>query len=116
MLPSIRNNIKMTGIITDFDKPICRDCIYYKPSIPFEYDSSMSKCGYFGKKDIISGKIDYDYVDISRNDDNKCGKIGKYFEQEKNIELKYVKYFILNKYPIIIFFNVLLIVLFNYKI
>ncbi len=104
------NNIIMKGIIRDIDMPNCRDCIHYKPSINYDFNSSMSKCDYFGKKDIISGEITNDYVDICRNDDNKCGKIGKFFEVEKNIELKYIKHFILNKYPIIIFISCFFII------
>lgn len=75
--------------ILNKDKPICKNCAYY---IPYKFpkiteDSiKIAKCVKFGRKDLISGKIKYDHVDVCRKDENRCGEYGKYFiEKNKNI-------------------------------
>jgi hypothetical protein len=45
-----------------------------------------------------------------RNDENKCGKSGKFFKIKENIELKYAKHFILSKYQIIVFASLCFII------
>jgi len=80
----------------------CRNCIYFKEhSI-----SSFSKCEKFGEKNIISNELTYDYADTCRKHESKCGIEGKYFEQDKdlNLKLKKIKFGILeNSSNIIVF-------------
>ena len=68
----------------------CRNCIHYIPSNN-NYDSYLSKCEKFGTKNIITDEIIYDFADSCRNNEEKCGNEGKYFEEEKNINLKIYK-------------------------
>jgi hypothetical protein len=76
--------------IRNLDTPACRNCIHYKASLFHDYSNSFNKCQYFGKKDLITNEINYDYADSCRNDENKCGEKGKYFEEDQLVELKVV--------------------------
>ena len=89
------------NIIKNINTPACKNCIYYKPNICNHFTSPLNKCTKFGEKNIISDKIIYDYADHCRNDENKCGKKGKFFIQEKNIYIKFIIHKIVNN---IIFF------------
>jgi hypothetical protein len=91
---------KTEKIIKNINVNSCRNCIYYKPySFSGDYTSTLSNCEKFGSKDIITDKISYDYADICRKDETKCGEQGKYFEKELNIELKILKYTIIRYIP-----------------
>jgi len=91
---------KPEKIIKNININSCRNCIYHKPhSFSGDYTSSLSNCEKFGSKDIITDKISYDYADICRKDETKCGEQGKYFEKEPNIELKILKYTIIRYIP-----------------
>ena len=94
-------------IIKNINIPSCRNCIYYKP--PYyssDFSASYSKCDKFGTKDIITNKISYDdFADSCRRNEDKCGNEGKYFELEKNIELKIFTHQIISGLP-----NILLII------
>ena len=59
----------------------------------------MNKCNKFGDKNIVTDKITYDFADQSRNDESKCGKEGKYFIEEPNINMKVLKYSVLKNMP-----------------
>ena len=67
-------------IIKNVNVKSCINCIYYK-SIYDDY--TFSKCKKFGEKNIISNEINYYYAESCRNDELKCGKEGKYFEEDK---------------------------------
>ncbi len=70
---SFRNN-------TSF--PLCEKCIYYeKREHPFT--NSLSKCRRFGERDSETGKITYEFADLCRKNEQKCGQLGYYFEKEK---------------------------------
>jgi hypothetical protein len=99
LLLSITNSEK---IIKNFNIPACKNCIYYKPNTLYGgFTSPFNKCTKFGEKDIITGKITYNYADDCRNDEAKCGKEGKYFEEEKNIHMKELAYRFASNLPII---------------
>jgi len=86
-------------IIKNINLPSCKNCIYYKPSRDdSDFISTFSKCAKFGVKDIISGKVTYDYVEFCRKDETKCGNEGKYFEEEENINWKIVKHKMMNNF------------------
>ena len=92
--------VNSNKIIKNLDIPSCRNCKYFKPSIyNNDFTSSISKCEKFGNKDIINNKITYDYVDECRNNELKCGINGKYYEEEKNIDLKILKFNIISNLP-----------------
>jgi hypothetical protein len=101
-------------IITNMNIPSCKNCVYFKPD-SFGDFSLLGKCEKIGKKDIISDKISYSYAETNRNDENLCGKDGKYFKEEKNINLKILKHKLIINSPYIsavlyIIFNLFLLV------
>jgi len=99
----------MNGLeIKNINIPSCKICKYYKPDSLFDYTSYLSKCKYFGEKDIISDKINYYYADLCRKDENKCGIEGKYFKEDTNVDLKIMLFRLTNILPylcIIIFWS-----------
>jgi hypothetical protein len=44
-----------------------------------DFTSTLNICEKFGNKNIITDKITYDYADLCRQSDTKCGEEGKYF-------------------------------------
>jgi len=102
--PLLVNSGKM---IKNVNFPACRNCIHHKPiDVYGEYTSSFSKCNNFGEKNIITNEINYDYVDICRSDELKCGKEGKYFVEEPNLKLKILKFNIKKNSPFFIWLTV----------
>ena len=97
-------------IIKNINLPSCRNCVYYKPyAFDLDYTSTLSKCEKFGEKNIISDEIKYnEYADLCRNDDSKCGKKGKYFEEEKNVAIKILKHRI--SLPLQLFIIIMIII------
>jgi hypothetical protein len=75
-------------IIRNMNINACKDCIYFKPSL---FADGLGKCEKFGTKNIVSNKITYEYADLCRLDEEKCGETGKYFEPENEIN-KMIKY------------------------
>jgi hypothetical protein len=89
--------------------PLCKNCIYYKPSLYYDFESNFNECEIFDRKNDIKNDIKSDIknitkniisyysVDLCRNNETKCGKEGKYFKKEKNIMFKKIKYIIKQK-------------------
>jgi hypothetical protein len=69
--------------ITDVHKRSCSECVFYV--IPKWSNGYVSRCTKFGKKDVITGKIDFDMAELCRLNKNKCGEHGRYFEQYTGI-------------------------------
>jgi hypothetical protein len=69
---------------------------------------------YFGDKNIVTEEITYDYANNCRDDENKCGINGVYFNEEKNLKLKLFKHKI--RSDIKIQFGILLIFVIFFKI
>lgn len=65
--------------------PSCSRCIHYQDffSILLPVNNRFGKCSKFGEKNIITGKISYEYADDIRSDEDKCGNDGKLFEPRK---------------------------------
>lgn len=97
LLPRLVHSEK---IIKNVNLPACRNCIHYQPD-PFynDFTSLLNKCNKFGDKNIVTDKITYDFADQCRNDESKCGKEGKYFQEEPNIHMKILKYSLLQNMP-----------------
>ena len=75
--------------IRNINIPSCKNCIHYIPaSYNFDFTSPYNRCENFGEKDIVIDKIKYDFSLSCRDDESKCGKEGKYFEEEKNVDMK----------------------------
>lgn len=74
--------------IVNIGKPVCANCKFYKPNEYSSFDSELSNCQFYGKKNIHNGKITYEYADLCRNDEKKCGIEGVSFEEEPNLNMK----------------------------
>ena len=97
-------------IIKNINIPSCRNCVHYKPSYyTTDFTASYNKCNKFGNKNVITNEITTEFADMCRRDENKCGNIGKYFEQEKNIELKIVTHQIISRLPNILMVSILVL-------
>jgi hypothetical protein len=89
-------------IINNKNTPVCRNCIHFQPYNYGEFSSTLSKCNKFADKDLKTDEIIFDYADLCRLDQNKCGKEGKYFEVEPNLQRKIFIHYILNKIPVVL--------------
>jgi hypothetical protein len=106
VINSVRVSLNMRQI-TDLDKPNCKNCIYHIPN--YSLGSQLSKCSYFGEKNNVSGEITYKYADMCRDDENKCGKSGKYFIEDKYADLKTTRNLIFQYSPVILFGSIIYI-------
>ena len=88
----IMSTVNCERFIKNHNIPSCKNCIYYKPETYSDFDSHINKCEKFGEKNIITDKIKIDYADMCRKDESKCGLNGKYFEKEKNVNIKMFKH------------------------
>ena len=65
------------------DLPSCINCVHF-----IKYDNNnhlnLGRCSQFGKKDIISGEIIYDFASSCRIDNKLCGETGKYYVEVDN--------------------------------
>jgi len=68
-----------------------------------DFTSTLNICEKFGNKNIITDKITYDYADLCRQSDTKCGEEGKYFEKEPYIGLKIFKHTVISNIPLTLF-------------
>lgn len=89
--------------IENINIPSCRNCVHYKPYFLNDYSSDLSKCEAFGKKNILTDEIKYDYADLCRKNKDKCGLEGKHFEEEPNVDLKIFKHQIIKNAPLYIY-------------
>jgi hypothetical protein len=66
--------------IKDSNLPSCINCVHFiKYDQSDKYTNDLGKCSQFGKKNIISGEITYDYASLCRIDRDRCGQTGKYY-------------------------------------
>lgn len=84
-----------SATIKNYQVPICQNCIHYRPNL---FMPSLSKCSQFGTKDIVTGEIKYDYADLSRMSEDKCGLEGKQFN-ETSLIVKVLQYAFINELP-----------------
>ena len=67
------------SFIKNMDKPVCKDCKYFKYDTSYK-EYHFGQCTKFGKKDLISGKIIFEDVNLARTQD--CGVNGTFFETQ----------------------------------
>jgi len=108
--------MKFTGkIIRNLEYPACKNCIHYRPScLRNDFTSTFNKCDNFGVKDVVTDKITYDFADLCRSDQYRCGKEGKHFERQPRLWLKKLKHTIFR--PITIFCSIPIVYLVAYYI
>jgi hypothetical protein len=79
----------LSSQIVNIEKPICNLCVHFISPKSHKYQDydykKMGKCGFFGNKNLVTGKIEYDFAIHCRTDKKKCGEYGRYFIR------KYVK-------------------------
>ena len=93
-------------IINNKNIPVCRNCIHFKPNSVSEFSSIFSKCNKFADKDLKTDEIIFNYADNCRSDENKCGKEGKYFEKEPNLQIKIFTHSIIYNTPSLLLISI----------
>jgi hypothetical protein len=53
----------------------CKGCKFYEPS--------FHRCKAFHKTNLVTGIATYEYTELCRRDETKCGKYGKFFTPYK---------------------------------
>jgi hypothetical protein len=87
MLKKAFSSVK--NFIRNKELPICSNCLHFiehksnYPYDPLPNDSQYSKCKKFGEVDIVTGIIEYDFANLCRDDNRKCGKNGSEYEDKK---------------------------------
>ena len=104
LLQNTRMNTRLFSSINNIDKPSCNTCKFYKPEKYSSFDSTNSKCTFYGDKNLHTGEIDYSYATDCRQNETQCGQEGKLYEEEKLIHIvKLGHHFIRNLYLYIFF-------------
>jgi hypothetical protein len=84
----IRKRFLSSTLLRDIVKnPICLDCSHYNEyKHPNPYDElyggesyKLGKCGLYGRQNVVTGQIQFEYAVVCREDDSKCGEKGKQF-------------------------------------
>jgi hypothetical protein len=101
-------NANSNKIIKNINVPSCKNCIHYKPSyLNTDFTSPLNKCTMFGDKNIINDQITFNYADSCRNDENKCGYNGKYFEENNFLIIKIITHQLISNLPNIILISLI---------
>lgn len=70
----------LSSKIKYMEYPICKTCIYFLPNEHVIQNDEFSRCKLFGKKNIVTGEITYNYADMCRMDNDECNITGKYHQ------------------------------------
>lgn len=80
--------------INRLSNPICKTCLHFCPVFTeFIYASPFAKCAKFGEKHLVTGKIGYEYADMCRMDETKCGQDARKYDADPLYRLKIAKYY-----------------------
>jgi hypothetical protein len=95
LLLSMCCKINSDNKIKNINNPSCTNCIHFRPSPPF---NENGKCSMFGYKNLVTNEVNYNLASICREDKNKCGLEGKFYEELKshNKIIRKITYFIKN--------------------
>jgi hypothetical protein len=69
--------------------PACINCVHFiedKTNYPYDpppNDEKYGKCKLFGKQDMVTGTINYEFASLCRENEKKCGEKGQYFDSNK---------------------------------
>jgi hypothetical protein len=63
--------------IRNANKYNCFECAHYKPSL---LGGDISRCSRFGEKNVVDGRIRYEWASVARIDNKMCGEHGRYFD------------------------------------
>lgn len=81
----------LLNTVTNIQHPVCRNCVHFIPS-----NIGSNKCGKFGEKDIVTGKLTFETARTCRAKDELCGIFGKHFEAEPHLRVRLFKEYISN--------------------
>lgn len=59
--------------------PVCKNCKFFIPYSNNPKTLDLSHCKVFGTKNIVTGEIKYEFAELCRDNEKKCGVYGKYF-------------------------------------
>jgi len=104
------SSTKLFSSIKNIDKPACINCKFYKTEKFQNFDSIYNKCSKFGSKNIHNDIIYYDSATSCRENNEKCGEEGLYFQKEENLILKKINHHF--SYNFIIYFTTTMLSLF----
>ena len=92
-------SVEKKQFIINSKVPICKNCVYFKPYKNDEKIYDLGKCTKFGKMDILSGIIEYNYAYTCRISNDLCSFNGTYYEERKhpNITLQILQSELLNE-------------------
>jgi hypothetical protein len=95
---SLRSYTAEDQHIKNMNKQNCFECVYYMR--PKWYNHYFAGCAKFGTKDVVSGRILYEYAEVCRKDKNLCGEYGRYFT--RSYKYTFLRNGLCNKAPIIL--------------
>jgi hypothetical protein len=87
ILKNTRMNTRLFSSVTNFEKPACLTCKFYKPENWASFDSTSSKCSIYGNKNLHTGEIEYYYATACRNNETLCGQEGKLYEENELLNI-----------------------------
>ena len=61
--------------------PVCKQCSFFVPYTVAKHKYDLGLCKKFGEKNILSGEIKYYLASATRQDTNRCGSAGTYYEK-----------------------------------
>ena len=91
--------------LKNLNNPACRNCRY----LQYDKIDGLSRCKAFGEKDLLTDRINYDFADNCRRDEEKCGNNGKKYEEINSLKkpIRETEFFLKDNHLVLI--NVLLI-------
>ena len=66
--------------IKNMNYPACINCVHFTQIERLNPD--YAKCKKFGRMDLVTGEITYEYASISRRFDDYCGEKGFFYEEK----------------------------------
>lgn len=88
----------------------CNQCIHFDPSL-FHSNFEPPRCKKFGKRNLITGQMDYETAISCRNNSKKCGIRGKYFHKDDWFQCKMTLHYAYLKIPDLILFSIIALTL-----
>ena len=70
--------------IENMDNPICIRCKNYIEYFKDNKCLDLGKCKFFGEKNLVTGEYRYEFAEVCRQSEYKCGIKGKYFQSRYN--------------------------------
>ena len=69
--------IPFENYIENFREPVCKNCKHFIPN------GTVPQCKLYGKKDLVTGAIEYQYAAIVRTEEDMCDVSGKHYSKHE---------------------------------